>query len=237
MIERLTQREQEALLQRYFSGGMNAEEESTFFVQVALDADLRRALKAHSLVRDMLEEQRATPPIDHHLGRERLVETLAAARRLPTEGSPARRSKWPWLYSSAGLLLLLAATMVVIEHPTPSETTPTRTEERLTAPSAQAERPEQLPGTSPAPAAIRGGGSTAAAPSPSRTQRAAGPTHPHTTVIRSAAADRPSSISAPPVDPVPAHDTAIPRAPALDTIRLRNNDTVTLRLRVKKTPQ
>lgn len=108
MIERLTQQQKEELLGSYFAGTMSTADEQEFFVQVALDDDLRQMLKAHSVVRSALDSGRSLPLADHHAARERLMMSLAARHAEPAQ-LPERRSALPWFTG-----LLVVATISIL---------------------------------------------------------------------------------------------------------------------------
>lgn len=72
----MTRGEQERLVERYLDGGMSSVEEEEFFIQVAVDNDLRRTLKAHRIVDSAIRKHRESGHQHHDIVRSRLVNAL-----------------------------------------------------------------------------------------------------------------------------------------------------------------
>jgi len=72
----MTRREQERLVGRYIGGELTGAEEQDFFIQVAVDNDLRQTLKAYQVVDSALHKHRETIPVQHPESRERMVMML-----------------------------------------------------------------------------------------------------------------------------------------------------------------
>lgn len=83
----MTRREQERLVGRYLGGELTGAEEQEFFIQVAVDNDLRQTLKAYNVVDSALHKHRETIPVQHPASRERMVTMLrqAAAMNPPQQ--------------------------------------------------------------------------------------------------------------------------------------------------------
>lgn len=130
--------ERERALERYMSGEMNAAEESDFFIQVALEKELRQELKAQRVIETALRKDLESEPTEHTAMRARvasmLVETPATARPMAAmappvaamrSSKPARR-KWlagplQWVAASAFALALTVGTVIVLPSGKPAE--------------------------------------------------------------------------------------------------------------------
>lgn len=88
----MTRREQERLVGRYLGGELTGAEEQEFFIQVAVDNDLRQTLKAYNVVDSALHKHRETIPVQHPASRERMVTMLrqAAAMNPPQQQQAAQ---------------------------------------------------------------------------------------------------------------------------------------------------
>lgn len=75
----MTRREQERIVGRYLGGELTGAEEQDFFIQVAVDNDLRQTLKAYQVVDSALHKHRETIPVQHPESRERMVMMLHQA--------------------------------------------------------------------------------------------------------------------------------------------------------------
>lgn len=74
----MTRLERESMIGRYMCGGMTSAEEQEFFIQVALDPELRLELKAHRTVESAMRKDRDAEPTGHTALRGRIASTLAA---------------------------------------------------------------------------------------------------------------------------------------------------------------
>ena len=236
MIERLTQQRKEELLGNYFAGGMSAAEEQEFFVQVALDDDLRQMLKAHSIVRSALDKGHSLPSVDHHMARTHLIATLEARHREPAvEPASSRR---PAIWWSVGLLvitslvvaagLLLRPDMSAEKHagevPAASIREMPATKEQASAPTMEPEKIEPWPREARAGEVPAKGKVTA----PS-TLRATSRSSDDVVAPKSTATRHDSVATTPALTPA----VTSPRSSA-DTIREKSRDTLTMRLKVRK---
>ncbi len=75
----MTRSEREAHIQRYLSGAMTSAEEQDFFIQVAVDDDLRLELKAQRTVESAMRKERDALFTSHAGLRERVATSLAMA--------------------------------------------------------------------------------------------------------------------------------------------------------------
>ncbi len=130
--------ERERALERYMSGEMNAAEESDFFIQVALEKELRQELKAQRVIETALRKDLESEPTEHTAMRARvasmLVETPAAARPMAAMAPPVAamrpsrpaRRRWlvgplQWVAASAFALALTVGTVIVLPSGKPAE--------------------------------------------------------------------------------------------------------------------
>jgi hypothetical protein len=61
----MTRLERDALIDRYLGGDMSPAEEQDFFIQAAVDKDLRRELKAQQTIASAIRKDSVLPPEDH----------------------------------------------------------------------------------------------------------------------------------------------------------------------------
>jgi hypothetical protein len=73
----MTRAEREQQIARYLRGDMTPGEEEHFFIQVALDGELRTELKAHRLLDDSIDQYRRSEMRPHTTLRERTAAMLA----------------------------------------------------------------------------------------------------------------------------------------------------------------
>jgi hypothetical protein len=86
----MTRPEREQLIARYLNGDMPITEEHDFFIQVALDSELRNELKAHRMVDESARDYRNRERTPHTALRARTMAMLAAypaARQTPAPPS------------------------------------------------------------------------------------------------------------------------------------------------------
>ena len=74
----MTRAEREQQIARYLRGDMTPAEEESFFIQVALDGELRTELKAHRIIDDSIENYRRSQARPHTTLRERTTAMLAS---------------------------------------------------------------------------------------------------------------------------------------------------------------
>lgn len=125
----MTRSEQERLVERYLSGEMLSADEEEFFMQVAVDRDLRQTLKAYRIVESALRKHRDNAPQHHDHTRARVVAMLgthAPAQSMRATGTHvARTSKvagthimmsqaaLQWVLGSVAALALVVGAFVV----------------------------------------------------------------------------------------------------------------------------
>lgn len=80
----MTRAEREMMIGRYMGGGMSTAEEQEFFIQVAVDPELRLELKAHRTVESAIRKDRDAEPAGHTALRGRIASTLAAYPPTPS---------------------------------------------------------------------------------------------------------------------------------------------------------
>ncbi|HVZ41758.1 MAG TPA: hypothetical protein VHI13_20925 [Candidatus Kapabacteria bacterium] len=124
--------EREILIERYMNAEMSSAEESDFFIQVALDRELRQELKAQRVIESALRKDLEAEPTEHTAMRARVASILAASSNAPmrasmpmaapmprTGGTERKRSRWglipvQWMIASGVALALTAGTAVVL---------------------------------------------------------------------------------------------------------------------------
>jgi hypothetical protein len=74
----MTRSEQERLVERYLSGEMISADEEEFFMQVAVNQDLRQTLKAYRIVESAIRKHRDNAPAHHDQSRTRFIAMLSA---------------------------------------------------------------------------------------------------------------------------------------------------------------
>ncbi|MBS1913648.1 MAG: hypothetical protein JST22_16795 [Bacteroidetes bacterium] len=124
--------EREILIERYMNAEMSSAEESDFFIQVALDRELRQELKAQRVIESALRKDLEAEPTEHTAMRARVASILAASSNAPMRasmpmaaplpragGTEKKRSRWglvpvQWMIASGVALALTAGTAVVL---------------------------------------------------------------------------------------------------------------------------
>ncbi len=121
--------EREQLLERYLSGGMTSGDESDFFIQVALDKELRQELKAQRVIESALRKDEESESTEHTALRSRVAAMLAStsaaqpahmAAPVPSwQASTPRRRRWAvapmqWLLASGVALAFTVGTMFLL---------------------------------------------------------------------------------------------------------------------------
>ncbi len=92
----MTRTEQERWVERYLSGEMNSADEQEFFIQVAVDNNLRQTLKAYRIVESAIRKHRDAVPSRHAGLRSKVVDMLkvtAVAGPEPTTTPAAPTAK------------------------------------------------------------------------------------------------------------------------------------------------
>jgi hypothetical protein len=85
----MNQAERERLVDHYLSGAMSVPEEQEFFIQVALNDELRQTLKAYRIVENALQKDGATakPPANSERSRAQIMGLLAATAPVMQHGA------------------------------------------------------------------------------------------------------------------------------------------------------
>ena len=116
----MTRIECERLVERYLEGSLDFAEEENFFIQVALDEELRRTLKAYRIVEETLQKQRILSGANHAATRSLVAAALVPAfQPEPQPESPSisqsRERKLSWVFVSviAGSALLFGGLFAV----------------------------------------------------------------------------------------------------------------------------
>jgi hypothetical protein len=134
----MTRAERERLIERYLSGAMTSTDESDFFIQVALDKELRQDLKAQRTIESAFRKDRESEPSEHTAMRSRVASSLAASSapvNTPAPrniaDAPARASRLlrnhlmrrpvQWAVGSAAALALTIGALIFMpgERPAP----------------------------------------------------------------------------------------------------------------------
>lgn len=97
----MTRAERERLIQSYLGGEMSSAEESDFFIQVALDKELRQDLKAQRTIESAFRKDRESEPSEHTALRSRVAMSLAASSAA-TQGPAQEPAEGPAAGSAAG---------------------------------------------------------------------------------------------------------------------------------------
>ncbi len=188
----MTRTEQERLVERYLNGEMNSADEQEFFIQVAVDNNLRQTLKAYRIVDSAIRKHRDAVPSRHAELRSKVVDMLkvtgvaqagpaspfpAGPQTTPLpNGSTARTGMFRWIVTVVAALGFTIAGFVVasLVGTPPGESTPS---------SGAYQKQEGAAGTSGSPAAE--------APAPGTPATA-----PRTSPIATAPEQRPSGTPA-----------------------------------------
>ncbi|MEO5931891.1 MAG: hypothetical protein ABIR47_18295 [Candidatus Kapaibacterium sp.] len=165
----MTRSEQEKLVERYLGGDMNSSQEEEFFIQVAVNNDLRQTLKAYRVVESAIRKHRDTVPPHHAESRARVIALLSAgAAAQPHAGSGAATTARPvlghltmsasalrWIIGSVAAIGLTVGVLVVapmMEKKTtvpPAATAPARSMEAPKLVEPPASPTEIVTGTTP----------------------------------------------------------------------------------------
>lgn len=131
----MTRSEREQHIERYLSGQMNPADEQDFFIQAALDRELRYELKALMTVDSAIRKERDAEPAEHTALRTRVAAMLAAAP-VPEQPAPASVPHTPapiagsaiqkfltlqWLSFAAATIALTAVIFLLAERPAAQE--------------------------------------------------------------------------------------------------------------------
>ncbi len=136
----MTRSEREHQIERYISGGMTPAEEQDFFIQAALDKELRIELKALVTVDSAIRKERDAEPSEHTALRARVAAMLVAVPppQKPAATSPAPRATAPaagavqnilpiqWISFAAATIALTAVIFLLIDRLPDHNSQPTR---------------------------------------------------------------------------------------------------------------
>lgn len=117
----MTRIECERLVERYLEGSMDFAAEQDFFIQVALDDELRRTLKAYRVVEETIRKEREAGEVNHGAARRLVAASLITApQSQPVQGNaPASREKRRTVRGflvAFGLLAFLSGGIVVVDQ-------------------------------------------------------------------------------------------------------------------------
>src|SRR5262245_18273437 len=84
----MTRAEREQIIARFMGGDMTAAEEQEFFIQAALDGELRDELKAHRIIEESTRDFRDRELVRHTALRERTAAMLAMYPAVEQEPDP-----------------------------------------------------------------------------------------------------------------------------------------------------
>ena len=180
----MTRSERERQIERYISGEMSPAEEQDFFIQAALEKELRLELKALVTVDSAIRKDREAEPAEHTALRSRVAAMLAAAPpaqdpaasavprpaapgagapsggapagSLPAAGALQKILPIQWISLAAATIALTAVLFLIFDRPAP----PAQEDERY-------QRNERFQGPQQAPAAPPAAQEKEAAPVPS----------------------------------------------------------------------
>ncbi|MGE3800138.1 MAG: hypothetical protein AB7H80_03890 [Candidatus Kapaibacterium sp.] len=116
----MTRIECERLVERYLEGSLDFAEEENFFIQVALNEELRRTLKAYRIVEETLQKQRILSGANHAATRSIVAAALVPAFQPEHQGEPSstfqhreRKLSWVFVSAIAGAALLFGGLFAV----------------------------------------------------------------------------------------------------------------------------
>ncbi|MBS1910502.1 MAG: hypothetical protein JST22_00825 [Bacteroidetes bacterium] len=115
----MTRVQQEQLVERYLCGKLSHTEEEEFFIQVALNHDLRTTLKAQQIVDSAIRKHREAAAVTHGGARSRLIGLLSAAPEAADKTSPGRapeggrRIRGAWAFALVALLFTTVGAFVI----------------------------------------------------------------------------------------------------------------------------
>lgn len=83
----MTQHERDTLVESYLGGEMTPDQESNFFLQVALDSELQRTLKAYRIMNQALDRERSESIASRSNYRESVMSLLAVTKAATVAGT------------------------------------------------------------------------------------------------------------------------------------------------------
>jgi hypothetical protein len=156
----MTRSERERLIDRYLSGEMGSAEEHDFFIQVAVDKEMRQEFKAHRIIESALRKDRYANDLQHSGVRIRIESLLTASPVPPAARAARRRARLveqirqgmppiQWMATAAAIASLIIAGLVFV--PMLNVDTPPA----VPAPTGNLARPDDArPGTNVEPRQI-----------------------------------------------------------------------------------
>jgi hypothetical protein len=124
----MSQERREQLIEHYMSGGMSHAEEQQFFIEVAVDDELRRTLRAYRIIDSAIRKEREASTQGHQEVRERVAAAFLVAGNVPVSeatSGPAHTAqpevsndiKRPFRWITAGILAVGLVILAAIELP------------------------------------------------------------------------------------------------------------------------
>ncbi len=89
----MTQHERDTLVESYLGGEMTPDQESNFFLQVALDSELQRTLKAYRIMNQALDRERSESIASRSNYRESVMSLLAVTKAATVAGTAVTAAK------------------------------------------------------------------------------------------------------------------------------------------------
>lgn len=89
----MTRTEREQLVEQYLEGSMDFAQEENFFIQVALDDELRRTLKSYRIVEEAIRKEREAGTREHAAPRYAVAGMLATTPQQPSAATPNTQGK------------------------------------------------------------------------------------------------------------------------------------------------
>jgi hypothetical protein len=89
----MTQHERDTLVESYLGGEMTPDQESNFFLQVALDTELQRTLKAYRIMNRVLDDERIENITVRPKYRESVMALLAVTKAATVTGTAVTAAK------------------------------------------------------------------------------------------------------------------------------------------------
>lgn len=185
----MSRAEQERLVERYLGGMMNSAEEEDFFIQVAIDHDLRQTLKSYRIMESAIRKHRDTAPVHHADSRSRVmamltVGTMAQQQTQSSSGSSVGTTGGKmWGMSSAALRVVatgVATGAVIIGAlvvlPRIQQMPQQNTDPMRTTPAQQLVLPHSEPAQTPVTGPVRSSDQQGATPRSSNDQSLRTPT-------------------------------------------------------------
>lgn len=104
----MTRIERERLVEQYLEGSMDFAQEENFFIQVALDDELRRTLKSYRIVEEAIRKEREAGSREHAAARY-VVAGMLAATPQPAQAAGAKAGGAAMKFLKRGLTRRIAS--------------------------------------------------------------------------------------------------------------------------------